>query len=324
MSNRIEREYAVLADRLDALDQDIRHARNVSRASARAPARARTTPHGTPALLPDGTRVLVRPIEPADAQQLRAGFDQLGAASRYQRFLAPVAYLTDRQLDYLTRIDHEMHEALVAVDAVTGEGIGVARFVRDARDPARADVAIVVADRWHSRGVGTLLADQLASSGRGTWSHVVHSADRRPAIAQVDRLVERVGQGFRERDDGGTILLTATAQERTRPVPELVDPLPRREGTAPPCAARTTTDPPPRFPAATVALSPDSARRTRPDTRRNATEGGAMSQYMETAEDKFELVVGGTIFTIVAALTAVVMAIGLGAIEAVDRLRHRS
>jgi hypothetical protein len=49
-----------------------------------------------------------------------------------------------------------------------------------------------------------------------------------------------------------------------------------------------------------------------------------MRQFRETAEDTVTLVVGGTVFTIVAALTAAVMAIGLGATEAVELLRHRN
>jgi len=49
-----------------------------------------------------------------------------------------------------------------------------------------------------------------------------------------------------------------------------------------------------------------------------------VSQYRQTAEDTVTLVVGGTIFTIVAALTGAVMAIGFGAIEVVERLRERS
>ena len=48
-----------------------------------------------------------------------------------------------------------------------------------------------------------------------------------------------------------------------------------------------------------------------------------MRQFKETTEDVVMFAVGGTIFTIVAALTAAVMAIGLGAIETVERLRHR-
>ena len=70
------------------------------------------------------------------------------------------ARLSDRDLDYLTRVDHHDHEALVAVDAGTGDGIGVARYVRTGADVA--EPAIVVADDWQGRGVGGLLLDALA------------------------------------------------------------------------------------------------------------------------------------------------------------------
>lgn len=49
-----------------------------------------------------------------------------------------------------------------------------------------------------------------------------------------------------------------------------------------------------------------------------------MSRYLETAEDAAAYWIGGAIFTAVAAVTAAVMAVGFGAIEVVDRLRHRS
>ena len=222
MSNQLEHEYAALADQLDALEHDIRHARKVSRVAQRPPARTRAAspePHGEPVVLPDGARVLVRPIEPADGPQLRAGFDRLDAGSRYQRFLAPIDYLSQRQLDYLTRIDHESHEALVALDAATGDGVGIARFVRDASDPTRADVAIVIADRWHGRGVGTLLANRLAARARAVG--VTSFTARMLAGNRAGRrLVERVGQEIRQREDGGAIVLTAQTREHTQPVAE--------------------------------------------------------------------------------------------------------
>ena len=212
MSNDLEREYARRADQLDALEQDIRRARKAAARTRPARREPPPAPHGEPALLADGTRILIRPIEVGDAQELRAGFGQLGIGSRYQRFLAPIAYLTQHQLDYLTQVDHETHEALVAVDAVTGEGIGVARFVRDARDPERADVAIVVADRWQGHGAGTLLAERLAARARmvGVKSFTARMLAGNQAAR---RLVERVGHDIREREDGGAIVLTAQPRE---------------------------------------------------------------------------------------------------------------
>ena len=48
-----------------------------------------------------------------------------------------------------------------------------------------------------------------------------------------------------------------------------------------------------------------------------------MSRNLETVEDTTALVIGGFVFTVVAALTAAVMAVGFGAIQAVGWLRHR-
>ena len=44
--------------------------------------------------------------------------------------------------------------------------IAVGRFVRLHQDPEAAEVAIVVADDWHRRGVGTALTEQLAAEAR--------------------------------------------------------------------------------------------------------------------------------------------------------------
>jgi hypothetical protein len=44
----------------------------------------------------------------------------------------------------------------------------------------------------------------------------------------------------------------------------------------------------------------------------------------ENTEDAVEYVVGGSLFFVVSALTAAVMAIGFGVITAIDSLRHRS
>ena len=47
---------------------------------------------------------------------------------------------------YPTEIDHHDHEAMIALDERTGEGIGVARYVRDRERPDTAEVAVTVID----------------------------------------------------------------------------------------------------------------------------------------------------------------------------------
>src|SRR3954451_5640703 len=84
-----------------------------------------------PAPAHDLDAVLIRPIRPADAAGLREGFARLGLRSRQVRFLSAKPSLSDAEVAYFTDVDHDRHEALVAVDTTASTGIGVARFIRD-------------------------------------------------------------------------------------------------------------------------------------------------------------------------------------------------
>ena len=87
---------------------------------------------GRRAELRDGRAILLRQIRPEDRDRLAEGIRRLSPTSRYLRFHADVDHLTDRQLAYLTQVDHLEHEAIVALDleAVEVPGIGVARYIR--------------------------------------------------------------------------------------------------------------------------------------------------------------------------------------------------
>jgi RimJ/RimL family protein N-acetyltransferase len=105
--------------------------------------------------------VIIRPIRPTDAAGLREAFAKLGLRSRRLRFLSSKPSLTDAEVAYFTDVDHDRHEALVAVDTTAKTGIGVARFIRDPLVPEVADVAITVVDEWQGHGVGSELLRQL-------------------------------------------------------------------------------------------------------------------------------------------------------------------
>ncbi len=139
--------------------------------------------------LPDGSRIAIRPVEPDDRALLAEGFGRLSPESRYRRFFAPMPELSDRYLDYLTRVDHHDHEALLAVDVVSGDAVGVARFVRSG--PGVAEPAIVVADDWHGRGVGTRLLNALVERARDEGISRFEApvlAENRAAIDVLERL----------------------------------------------------------------------------------------------------------------------------------------
>ena len=118
------------------------------------------------AALRDGSRVEVRPVRRSDAELLLRGFGRLSDESRYRRFLSSMPELSEEMVRYLTDVDHHDHEAVVALDAETGEGVGVARYVRDLDRPERAEAAVAVIDDWQERGLGTLLLELLAVRAR--------------------------------------------------------------------------------------------------------------------------------------------------------------
>ena len=116
--------------------------------------------------LRDGTEIVVRPIEPDDKGALLDGFARLSDESRYRRFLTPTPRLTSSQLRYLTEVDHDRHEAVIAFVEETGEPVGVARYVRFPDDPAVAEPAVTVVDAWQGRGLGTVLLEDLTERAR--------------------------------------------------------------------------------------------------------------------------------------------------------------
>jgi GNAT superfamily N-acetyltransferase len=214
--NQSEREYAALGDQLDALEHDIHNARKVSRHSRQplglttdlgleAPTRA---PRGQPVTLADGAQILIRPIEHDDARQLDAAFEHLSEVSRYRRFLTSIDHLSKRQLAFLTDVDHEVHEALVAIDAASGEVVGVARFVCGAEDLKQAEVAVVVVDPWQHRGIGSALTERLAARARRAG---VERFTARMLIGNHAgrRLLEGVADDITEHEDASTIDLSA-------------------------------------------------------------------------------------------------------------------
>lgn len=116
--------------------------------------------------LRDSTPAIVRPIEPEDKQRLQEGLRMLSPRSRFLRFHSGIERLTDEQLRYLTEVDGYDHVAWVALNPEEPDepGMGVARYVRLRGDPAVAEVAVTVADRYQGRGLGTLLLAMVARS----------------------------------------------------------------------------------------------------------------------------------------------------------------
>jgi RimJ/RimL family protein N-acetyltransferase len=171
--------------------------------------------HTTIVMLKDGTRMLVRPILPDDKDLLVEGFAHLSPETRFRRFLGYMDKLRPPLLRYLTEIDYADHFAWVGLEADTGHGIGVARYVRMRDDPTAAEAAIVVVDEFQRRGAGLILLQLLGASALANGiKHFVGEAlaENQP----IRELLENLGARVYEADAGEVgfeVDLPATAAE---------------------------------------------------------------------------------------------------------------
>jgi len=123
-------------------------------------------------VLRDGTPVVIRPIGPEDARREQAFVRGLSPQSRYFRFMNTLRELSPEMLERFTHPDPAREIALVALTPGSSNAmpadeplqVGVARCVRGARE--QTEFAIVVADAFQGRGLGTLLMQALMESAR--------------------------------------------------------------------------------------------------------------------------------------------------------------
>ncbi|MHC4955135.1 MAG: GNAT family N-acetyltransferase [Planctomycetota bacterium] len=148
--------------------------------------------------LPNGDRILYRPVVPEDKELIARGFETLSRETRYLRFSMPKTELTEAELAFYTEMDGKKHFAVAAglIDENDEpiEGIGIARYVGLPDADGVAELAIVVADRYQNQGVGTRLMELLLHEGkanglRGMTAHVQRT--NRTAMLLVEKCVER-------------------------------------------------------------------------------------------------------------------------------------
>ncbi|WP_433475801.1 N-acetyltransferase family protein [Spirillospora sp. CA-142024] len=108
----------------------------------------------------DPSGVRIRPYGITDHDRVRRMSDRLSAASLYTRFFSGTPRLPEHYLGLLENLDHWDREALVALDG--DEILGIAEYVRGKDRPWRADLAVLVADPWQRRGIGSVLIGCLS------------------------------------------------------------------------------------------------------------------------------------------------------------------
>ena len=111
-------------------------------------------------VLADGGTVHVRPIRRDDGERLVAFHARLSPESVYYRFFSPKPRLTDKEIEKFTTVDFVDRAALVAM--LGDDVVAVARFDRWPGTD-EAEVAFVVDDVHHGRGISTLLLEHLVA-----------------------------------------------------------------------------------------------------------------------------------------------------------------
>lgn len=118
--------------------------------------------------LPDGREMLLRPIEPTDAEALREGFARLSPEEVRMRFLHPITELTPAYAEQLCATDPASAFALVVCDPQAPGAAAIGAVARLAIDRARneADFALIVGRELGQQGLGTYLIKKLIEHAR--------------------------------------------------------------------------------------------------------------------------------------------------------------
>lgn len=109
----------------------------------------------------DGRPFQVRPIRPDDAEREREFIEGLSPATRYQRFQYDLRHPDDALIQRFVNVDQHRDMALVATVRQRGREriIGVARYAAD--NERECEFAVVVADDFQGKGIGTVLIPLL-------------------------------------------------------------------------------------------------------------------------------------------------------------------
>ena len=117
--------------------------------------------------LNDGTDIVIRPIRPEDAEIEAKFVRELSNETKYFRFMNHMHELSQEMLVRLTQIDYHNEMALIAVASTEAgeEQVGVARYTTNL-DKKSCEFALVVSDKWQSRGIAHHLMKSLMEVAR--------------------------------------------------------------------------------------------------------------------------------------------------------------
>lgn len=120
-----------------------------------------------PLILNDGTNITIRPIKPEDAELEQEFTKNLSPEAKHFRFGGFIKELSPEMLMRFTQIDYDREMAFIAIinENNKDKNIGVARYIINPNQES-CEFALVVADEWQGKGVGTELMRKLSKHAK--------------------------------------------------------------------------------------------------------------------------------------------------------------
>jgi RimJ/RimL family protein N-acetyltransferase len=111
-------------------------------------------------VLPDGTRVLLRPLNPEDAALYPEFVAHIAPEDSRLRFFSAVKELSEQRIHELTHLDYERAMAFIAFGEAKCEMLGVVRLHLDSGGRG-GEFAVIVRSAFKGHGLGWLLMQRM-------------------------------------------------------------------------------------------------------------------------------------------------------------------
>lgn len=164
--------------------------------------------------LRDGRRVHVRPLAPADEDEMLQAFHRLGAEARYMRFMVAVRTPNVERLRMVLASFPEKGIAIAAtVPAADGiDIVGAASCMKLPGDRA-CEFAITIVQDWGGAGLGRVLMESIIAAARSCGMEEMRGyilAQNAPML----RLAQRMGFATRRDPDDPSVKIATLALRR--------------------------------------------------------------------------------------------------------------
>ena len=158
-------------------------------------------------VLPDGTRVLMRPLRPEDAALYPEFVAHVTPEDSRLRFFSAIRELSEERIAQLTHLDYSRAMAFIALDEATAKMLGVVRLHLD-DERKSGEFAVIVRSEFKGHGLGWLLMRRMIDYARAIGLARIYGQ----ALAENAAMLRMCAElGFRIEDDPkakGTKLLT--------------------------------------------------------------------------------------------------------------------